>query len=84
MSRSGVNEYSTETELIKYCANPPHECILGGAPYGNKIVQISSQAVVKFGVGVTEAEAINQSKAYELVDPPSRPHSKGSPILLRQ
>jgi hypothetical protein len=79
-----VNEYSTERELIKHCANPPHECILGGAPYGNKIVQISSQAVVKFGVGVTEAEAINQSKAYELVDPPSRPHSKGSPILLRQ
>jgi hypothetical protein len=69
MSRSGVNEYSTERELIEYCANPPRECILGGAPYGNKVVQISSQAVVKFGVGVTEAEAVNQSKAYELIDP---------------
>lgn len=69
MSRSGVNQYSTDTELIKYCANPPRGCYLGGSPYGNKVVRISSQAVVKFGVGVTEAEAINQSKAYELVDP---------------
>jgi Phosphotransferase enzyme family len=67
--RSGVNEYSTEQDLIEYCANPPHDCILGGAPYGNKVVQISSKTVIKFGVGVTEAEAVNQSKAYELLDP---------------
>ncbi len=69
MSRSGVDEYSTKRELIEYCANPPHNCILGGAPYGNTVVQISSQTVIKFGVGVTEAEAVNQSKAYALVDP---------------
>lgn len=69
MSRSGVNEYSTKAELIKFCVSPPQECILGGAPYGNKVVQISGQAVIKFGVGVREAEAVNQSKAYELVDP---------------
>ena len=69
MSGLGVNQCSTNTELIKYCANPPHECILGGIPYGNKVVQISSQAVVKFGVGVTKAEADNQVTAYEVVDP---------------
>ncbi|MCJ1345566.1 hypothetical protein MMC31_003773 [Peltigera leucophlebia] len=50
-------------------ANPPPESILEGAPYGNKVVKISDQAVIKFGVGVTEAEAVNQSEVYELVDP---------------
>lgn len=67
--RSGVNEHSTKTDLIEYCTSPPHRCVLSGVPYGNTVVQISSQAVIKFGVGVTEAEYVNQSKAYELVDP---------------
>jgi Phosphotransferase enzyme family len=67
--KSGMNEYSTNMELIEFCANPPQECVLGGIPYGNRVVLISSRALVKFGMGLTEDEAINQSKAYELVDP---------------
>lgn len=69
MSSSSVNERSPTEELIKYCANPPPDRILGGAPYGNKVIKISSQAAIKFGFGVREAESINQSKVYELVDP---------------
>ena len=66
---SGVNHYSMNTDLIRYCANPPQECILGDVPYGIKVVLISRQAVVKYGIGVTNAEAVNQSMAYELADP---------------
>lgn len=69
MSRPEVNRYSTAAELTEYCANPPPECVLCVSPYGNKVVRISSQAVIRFGIGVTETEAINQSKAYVLVDP---------------
>lgn len=64
-----MDQHSTNMELIKYCANPPPESILGGAPFGNKVVRISDQAVVKFGVGVTKAEAVNQIEVYKLVDP---------------
>ena len=69
MSNSSFDQHSTDMELINYCINPPREHILYDAPYGNKIIKISDQIVVKFGVGVTKAEALNQSKAYELVDP---------------
>ena len=64
-----MNQYSTDMELIKYCANPPPEKLLGGALCGNKIVQISDQIVIKFGLKVTNAEAVNQSAVYNLVDP---------------
>lgn len=69
MSRSNVDQDSTDIELIKYCADPPPGSIIGGALYGNNVVQISAQIVIKFGVGVTKTEAINQVEVYKLVDP---------------
>ncbi|KAL1613567.1 hypothetical protein SLS56_012253 [Neofusicoccum ribis] len=36
---------------------------------GLSVVRISDDAVVKFGFGVSQAEADNQKRAYELVDP---------------
>ncbi|KAI9888493.1 MAG: hypothetical protein M1814_006884 [Vezdaea aestivalis] len=68
MSTSELIPFPTDAELFAFCAHPPEECILCNAPYGNKVIRISSQAVVKFGVGVTRIEAENQSKVYELVD----------------
>jgi hypothetical protein len=67
-SGSSINEHSTEDELIAYCANPPAERVIGGIPYGHKVVRISKQAVIKFGYGISQTEAVNQSKAYELLD----------------
>ena len=70
MSKFRLDETSQDEELITCCLKPPHECILGGAPYGNKVIKISPRTAIKFGFGVTEMEAINQSNVYELVDPP--------------
>lgn len=64
-----MNESLTKRELINYCANPLHNCVVGSTPYSNTVVRISSQAVIKFGVRVRKAEAINQLKACTLVDP---------------
>ena len=56
--------------LVAVCSSPSCET-LGEAPEGSgrRIVRISEQAVVKFGIGVTECEANNQSGAYLLLDP---------------
>lgn len=69
MSGPNIDENSPEIELISYCMNPLPDSILGGTPYGNKVIKVSSQAVIKFGFGVTEAEAFNQSGVHKLVDP---------------
>ena len=58
---------ASNDELIALCADPAHE-VIGGEPYGNQVVRISDEAVVKFGIGVKEEEAKNQSAAYELLD----------------
>jgi len=55
-------------EIIAYCANPPSDQVLGGAPYGNKVVKLADSTAVKFGIGVKKDEAENQSRAYDLVD----------------
>jgi Phosphotransferase enzyme family len=59
---------SPDDELIAYCANPPVGRILGGAPYGNKVIRLSDDQVIKFGIGVTREEAENQKRAFDIVD----------------
>lgn len=62
------HDTATNEELIALCFSLARE-VLGGAPYGNIVIKISDQAVVKFGVGVKEEEANNQRRAYELLNP---------------
>ena len=68
MLRLNVNQNSTDIKLIKYCVNPPFEKLFNGAFYGNKIMQIFDQIMIKFGVKVINAKTVNQSAVYKLVD----------------
>lgn len=52
--------------LIASCANPSPEKIL--SQYGKRIIRISEDQVVKWGLDVTREEYDNQRLAYELVD----------------
>ena len=61
------HETATDDEIVAYCLNP-NSVSLSKAPYGNNVVKISDNVVVKFGVGVKEEEANNQKRAYELID----------------
>ena len=54
--------------LIKLCSDPYHE-VLSKVAYGNTVLRISGHLAVKFGVHVKEAEAQNQRKAYQLLNP---------------
>ncbi|KAI9841869.1 MAG: hypothetical protein M1837_000339 [Sclerophora amabilis] len=67
MDFTGLHEYSPKDKLIAFCKDAPVSSYLGGPPGGNQVYRISDRAVVKFGYGVTEKEADNQRRAYELV-----------------
>jgi hypothetical protein len=69
MSVLQLHRNSPAEKLIAYCASPPSDQVLGGLPYGNKVVKLSDGTAVKFGIGVTKDEAENQSQAHDLVDP---------------
>ncbi|MCJ1437623.1 hypothetical protein MMC27_007010 [Xylographa pallens] len=61
------DETMTDDRVVVLCSSPTRELIYG--EYGsNRVVKISDQAVVKFGVGVKEEEAKNQIEAYNLLD----------------
>lgn len=51
--------------IIECCHNPNRQ-IIGG--YGNPVVRLSQDVVVKSGQGVSAEEANNQRKALELLD----------------
>jgi hypothetical protein len=68
MCSPGLRRDSPDDELIAYCANPPVSQILGGAPYGNKVIRLSDDQVIKFGIVVTREEAENRKRAFDLVD----------------
>ncbi len=61
---------ATIDALVAVCSSVSCET-LGGAPNGSgrRVVKVSEQAVIKFGIGVTESEANNQRGAYLLLDP---------------
>ncbi|KAJ5685123.1 hypothetical protein N7536_007742 [Penicillium majusculum] len=58
----------SDRELISLCLQAAPDRIVGGRQGGNLVVKTSNDTVIKFGVGVTEDEANNQRKAYELLD----------------
>lgn len=61
---------ATIDALVAFCSSASCET-LGEASYtsGRRIVKVSEQAVIKFGIGVAESEANNQRGAYRLLDP---------------
>ena len=61
----------SNAEIIAYCSDPP-SVALGTIPlgrYGNTIIPLSDQEVVKYGPGVTIEEYMNLQCAYQLLDP---------------
>ena len=62
---------ATVDVLVAFCSSASYETLGEGSDIicGRKIVKVSEQAVIKFGIGVTESEANNQRGAYQLLDP---------------
>ena len=61
------DETMTDDEVVALCSSPKRELIYGECG-SSRVVKISDQAVVKFGVGIGEEEARNQMEAYKLLD----------------
>ncbi|KAF2248726.1 hypothetical protein BU26DRAFT_564427 [Trematosphaeria pertusa] len=61
---------ATEDEIIQHClrSNPDRD-VVSELDGGLSVVRISEDAVVKCGFGVSQFEAANQQRAYEILDP---------------
>jgi len=57
----------SESDIIQRCYDPNRQ-IVGGVRYGNYVIKISEEVVVKFGQGVSAEEAENQRKAFEILN----------------
>ncbi|KAI9799431.1 MAG: hypothetical protein M1825_004531 [Sarcosagium campestre] len=55
---------ATDDEVVEFCQKNRMQMI-GGNRYGNIVLKISDEAVVKFGLGVNADEAANQQFAFE-------------------
>lgn len=53
--------------LLRYRTASPQQC-LDYQPYGNIVLQLNAQQVVKFGPGISRDEAENQARVYQIVD----------------
>ena len=58
----------TNDQIIALCSSPDR-ILIGGLLGGNRVVKLSEDVVVKFGMGVKAEEAENQRKAYDLLNP---------------
>ena len=54
-------------EVVRLC-HDTHREIVGGTPYGNLVVKLDQDVVVKFGWGVTKEEVYNRIAAFEILD----------------
>ncbi|QDS73729.1 hypothetical protein FKW77_004370 [Venturia effusa] len=68
MDLSQLHLTATDDELIMLCHTDACR-LLSGNLAGNRVVQISTVAVIKFGIGVTKEEFANQYIAYQQLDP---------------
>ena len=61
---------ATVDAIVAFCWSASCK-LIGEAPgtWGRKVVKVSEQEVIKFGIGVTESEANNQRGAYSLLNP---------------
>jgi thiamine kinase-like enzyme len=60
-------ENLSETDIIQRCCDPNRQ-IVGGVKFGNYVIKVSDEVVVKFGAGVSAGEAENQRKAFEMLN----------------
>jgi serine/threonine protein kinase len=61
---------ATDDEIVQHCRRSnPNRDIISEFEGGRSVIRISEEAVVKCGFGVTQLEAQNQQKAYEMIDP---------------
>jgi aminoglycoside phosphotransferase len=61
---------ATEDEIIQHClrSNPDRD-VISELEGGLSVIRISEDVVVKRGFGVSQFEAANQQRAYEILDP---------------
>lgn len=59
---------SADSDLVEFCLNAPPDRLVGRKDLGKKVVRISEDLVIKHGRFVTKEEALNQQRAFELVD----------------
>ncbi|KAF2421523.1 hypothetical protein EJ08DRAFT_653365 [Tothia fuscella] len=55
----------SDFDIVQICQDKPP---FAGSPHGNRLVEISEDVVVKFGLGVRKQEAENQIYAHQHVD----------------
>lgn len=64
------HETATNDEIVQHCLRSnPDRTIISEFEGGLSVVKLSEDAIVKCGYGVTQLEAQNQQKAYELINP---------------
>lgn len=62
-------DYISDAAIIQLCEQATPDLLLGDPLSDNKILKLNEQLVVKFGLLLSEDEARNQAKAYEILDP---------------
>lgn len=62
-------ENFSQSSIIELCARPVAAVWLNDPRSSNRVLKLSQHCVVKYGPGVTEIEADNQRRAFELLDP---------------
>ena len=63
-------DQATDDEIIQHCLRSnPHRDVISELDGGLSIIRISEDAIVKCGFGVSQYEAVNQQRAYEILDP---------------
>jgi hypothetical protein len=62
-----MNSSLSNSDIVQICSHPDRQ-IIGGQLYGNLVVKLSEDLVVKFGLDVSVEETENQTRAFELVD----------------
>jgi hypothetical protein len=55
-------------KLIAYCANPPVSQILKDIPYGNKVIRLSDDEIIKFDINITGGKNRELKRTINLVD----------------
>ena len=60
---------ASDEELRTFCHSKSEKEIVGGLKYGNLVLKLSQHAVIKYGLGVTYDEAVNQEYAFNHLDP---------------
>ncbi len=61
---------ATENDIIRHCSRDnPDRIVVSQVSGGGSVIRIFPDTVVKRSYGMTEYDAINQMKAYELIDP---------------